>query len=192
MQLHRRPPPPTRAGFTLLELMIVVVMVGIMTAIAFPKMRVSHAAKVRGAAYQLSQDLELVRTRALATKRYARLRFNLGDQSYTGYLASVGDSTFAHSASETAALRVFASRAFEHGVVYGRGVAPDLPGDERTGVVTLAGDWADFDSRGTTRPFGERGTIYLTHPDEPDAVAAVSVSAGASFRIWLYQGGEWK
>ncbi len=77
---------PGRRGFTLIEMIFVLAMMGILFAITIPRIRVSTNKKVRLVAQQLVRDLEVARTRALATKQNARIVFNEGDNSYTGYL----------------------------------------------------------------------------------------------------------
>ena len=54
-----------RRGFTLVEILVVIVMIGIMMKIVVPHFRVSNASRVRQAARQLGADIELARTRAL-------------------------------------------------------------------------------------------------------------------------------
>ncbi len=59
----------TQRGFTLIELLTVITITGLVIAIAVPRLRVSPQGKARAAAGQLVQDLELSRTRALASRR---------------------------------------------------------------------------------------------------------------------------
>lgn len=178
-------------GFTLVEMVVVLAMAAVLLAIALPQLRPSPTRTVQWAARQLVNDLELVRTRALATKRGVRVAFNAAD-AYVGFLDDDGDGTFAESVAETQALRGFGTRTLDALVRFGRGSAPALPGETGTGPVTFPNDRVDFDSRGITVPQGARGSIYLVHRDYPDAVAAVSISGSASFKVWAYRDGAWQ
>ena len=73
-----------RRGFSLIELLTVITVMGIMMTIALPYMRVSPQTKVRSAGRDLVRYLEVIRTRALSTKKSVRLTFDLADGSYTG------------------------------------------------------------------------------------------------------------
>ncbi len=181
-----------RNGFTLIELITVLAMVGVILAIAIPRMRVSPVRKVGSAARQLAGDLEGARNRSLSAKRASRVVFDVAGNTYVGYLDDDGDGTFAQSQSETQALRVLSRRDLAVDVRFGRGGVGPVPGDAGSGAVTFDNDRVEFDTRGITLPFGERGTIYFVYRDDPNVVAAVAVSGSASFKIWVYRGGQWQ
>lgn len=181
-----------RAGITLLELVVALTLVGMMTGIMVVRLRVTPSQRVRAAGVQLAQDLEATRTRALSTRRAARVVFDVAGGRYHGYLAPQGVTTFAQTAAEATALGTLRDRPLMEGVTFGRGSAPKLPGDLAEGGVTLASNRVDFTSRGLTTPFGSRGTIYLTHRDDPSAAVAVAVSGGGSFRVWVHRSGGWQ
>ena len=181
-----------RAGITLLELVVALTVVGLMAGMAVSRLRVTPSQRVRAAGVQLAQDLEATRTRALSTRRAARVVFDVAGGRYRGYLANQGVSTFSQSAAEAAALGTLRNRPLMEGVTFGRGTAPKLAGDDGNGAVTLASSRVDFNSRGLTAPFGARGTIYLTHRDDPTSVVAVAVSGAGSFRVWVHRPGGWE
>lgn len=184
----------SRRGSSLFELMTVVVMIGVLSAIVVPRFRTTPQTRVRLAARQLAQDLEFSRTRALATRSAARVTFaTTGTIGYTGYLDFDRDGTFAQSGAESDSLGGFRARPFEPGMSYGRaGGAPDIPSLPGGGSITVPSGQVDFDTRGLTAPFGTKGVIYLTHADDPTAAAAVSITAAAGIRAWVYQGGSWR
>jgi len=183
---------PRRRGFSLIEVLIVIVMVGLLMSIVIPRFRVSETTKARQAADQLVRDLEAARSRALATRSLARVAINAVSGSYTGYLDDNRDGAVAQSAVETSALASFRSRALETDVRIGRGAAPDLPGYAGGGSVTLPNSRVDFDSRGLTTPLGTSGVVYLQSTIDPAVVTAVSVSGAAGIRSWVYLGGVWQ
>lgn len=181
-----------RAGITLLELIVAMSVLGIMAGMMVSRLRVTPSQRVRAAGVQLAQDLEATRTRSLSTRRAARVVFDVAGGRYRGYLANPGDTTFAQSAAEADALGTLRDRPLMEGVTFGRGSAPKIAGDAGNGGVTLASSRVDFSSRGLTTPFGARGTIYLTHRDDPTSVVAVAVSGAGSFRVWVHRGGGWE
>jgi len=181
-----------RVGYTVIELIVAMTILGLMTGIVALRLRVTPAQRVRAAGVQLAQDLEAARTRALSTRRAARVVFDVAGGRYRGYLANPGVATFSQSAAEANALGTLRDRPLTDGVTFGRGSAPQLDGDAGNGAVTLASNRVDFTSRGLTTPFGARGTIYLTHRDDPTSVVAVAVSGGGSFRVWVHRPGGWE
>ena len=183
---------PVRRGFTLIEMIFVLAMMGILFAITIPRIRVSPAKKVRLAAQQLVRDLELARTRALATKKNARVVFNVGGNLYTSYLDENRDGVFDLSQAESRALGARGRIELPRGIGFGIGGATALPGDPGAPPITLAGNAVEFSARGVTTPFGSRGTIYLVHASDPNAVSAVSITAAGSFQWWTFVGGAWQ
>ena len=179
-------------GFTLVELLMVVVIMAIMFAFTAPMLRVSPQRRVQTAARQLAGDLELTRTRAMATKAVARLAFDTAASTYIGYLDHDTDGSITQIAAETQALRGFGERSLGRDVVFGRGNATAAPGDTMPGAITFPNSRIEFDGRGVTQPFGTRGTIYLTHSNDADAVTAVSISGSASFKVWIWRGSSWE
>ncbi len=185
-------PRGARSGYTLIEAMIVIVLLSIMLGFLVTRIRVTPRTKVRQAASLLVRDLELARTRALATISHARVTFDVPGNAYSAYLDADQDRVIAESAAEAQALRGFGTRVLANGVRYGRGGAGPLPDFADPGDITFADNRVEFDTRGITAPLGTRGVVYLTHPDDPSAVAAVSVSGAAGIRAWTFQEGAWR
>lgn len=181
-----------RPGFTLMEMIVVMAIIGIMAAIVAPRLRVSSKQRVRAAAVQLGQDLDLVRTRALASRRAALVVFDPVRARYDGYLARAGATTFAESAAEQDSMGVIRGRSLPEGVSFGRGDVADVPGYSGGGGITLPGLRAEFNSRGLPEPFGTSGVVYLSGSDDATVVAAVVLTAGGSLRVLVHDGAGWR
>jgi type II secretion system protein H len=180
-------------GFTLLEMVVVLAILGLFLTIAIPHLSVGSRTRVRQAAQQLAQDLELARTRALSTRSAVRVTFDVVSRTYRPYLDFNRDSVFAQSQAENDSLRAFNFRTLPIGVQFARaGGVPDLPILPGAGAITLANNRVDFDSRGLTTPFGSKGVIYLSDPSDAGAISAVSITAASGIRPWFYQGGAWQ
>lgn len=182
-------------GFTIVEMIAVLGIVGIALAIVVPRFRLSPSQRVAADARQVLRELELVRTRALSTRRPAQMVFDLADNTYTGYLDDNGDGAFLETASEAQALRGRGPVALSPEVSFGRGGATVLPGDTAaTTAITLMNQRVMFGPSGVTRPFGARGTVYLMSRLDPNVVAAVSVTGAGSFKLWRYnkEAGVWQ
>lgn len=182
-----------RNGFTTVELMIVLLIVGLAMGMTLPRFRVSPGHRVRAAAQQVARDLELARTRSLSAKRAVEMAFDLSTNSYTGYLDQNGDGVFQETAAERYALRNGDTKLLSADVMFGRGSAGALPSDSSSGAVTFASGRLTFGPSGLTTPFGTGGAIYLVNRTDPELVAAVSVTGAGSFKVWLYHGqGVWQ
>ena len=181
-----------RRGVTLIEILVVVVMIGLMLRIVVPRFRVSGATQSRQAADQLVRDLEIARSRALASRSIVRIAFNVAAKSYTGYLDANRDGVLGQTAAETVALNVFRTRALDSYVKMGRNTAPDLPGYAGAGPVTLPSTRVDFDSRGLTTPLGTKGVIYIVATSDTTQIAALSISGAGGIQSWVYKGGAWQ
>jgi hypothetical protein len=57
--------------------------------------------------------------------------------------------------------------------------------------ILITDDKANFDTRGMLMPLGTTGVIYLVHEEDPEAVAAITLSGGGAFRYWRYRDGQW-
>lgn len=181
-----------RRGFTLVEVLVVIVMIGIMMKIVVPRFRVSNASRVRGAARQMAADLEVARTRALSTTSKVRVVFNVASQQYSGYLDVDRDGVFVQNAAETNALAAFNTRTLTDGVQMARGATPDVPGMAGAGAITLPNSRVQFATMGVTDPFGTSGVVYLRSSLDATAIAAVSITGAAGVRVWVYKGGAWQ
>jgi prepilin-type N-terminal cleavage/methylation domain-containing protein len=175
-----------RAGFTIIELVVVVTIIGVMTMIIAPTFRVSEERRVENMAHLLVSQLEMARTQALGSRQYIRVDFNEAAGTYVAYADHNGDATITGVAAEIAAFPEFGNRTLDALLVFGRGVAPVLPGDAGTEPITLASDRFLLDNQAIPTPWGTMGTIYITHSRDNAAVAAVSVASSGAFRAWRW------
>ena len=122
-------PSGRRRGFSMVELLTVLTIIGITTAIAFPKLRAAgQDADVRAAESALVASVSRTRAAAIQRGQPARLYFG-GNQAWTAVVAANGDTT--HVGSPTNLAGLF----------------------QVTAVVTPAeNDYVQFDARGVGVP----------------------------------------
>lgn len=183
-----------RAGFTIIELLVVVTLIAAMTSIIAPTFRMSESRQVENMAHLIVAHLELARTEALGNRQLVRVDFDTSAQSYTAYSDHDEDDAIGAVAAERAAFPEFGIRNLEDLVVFGRGSASAVPGDAGTGSITLANNRVLLDAQGLPSPWGTMGTIYLVHSRDNAAVSAISVSSSGAFKAWRWVAGagEWR
>ena len=105
MDLHSRALPRRRGGFTLAEMLIVLVIIGIALAMAVPRMQgVLHGSALRGALNQMASDLTLSRLRAVRSATRVSLTINAAGTGYmvvvdpTGTIDTLKSVSFANDA----------------------------------------------------------------------------------------------
>ena len=184
MQLRHR-----RRGVSLVEIVVVLVIIGVMTKIAIPRMRPSARATVEHTARILVQDLDLARTRAYAAR--ALVRVVVADTMWTMYLDNNRDSTLAENATERTAFGAINRHIRVKPVIFGRGVAAKLPSDPNT-TMPLGTRRLLLNSRGATEPFGTVTVFYLTTAADPNTVFAVEVSPSGNVRLWRWLNNSWQ
>lgn len=105
MDLHSRALLRRRGGFTLAEMLIVVVIIGIALAMAVPRMQgVLHESALQGALNQTASDLTLTRLRAVRSATRVSLKINAAGTGYsvivdpTGTIDTLKSVSFADDA----------------------------------------------------------------------------------------------
>jgi prepilin-type N-terminal cleavage/methylation domain-containing protein len=149
MHIHSRAPHRNRGGFSLAEMLIVLVIIGIALAMAVPKVEATlHRSAVQGALNRVATDITLTRLRAVRTSRRAVLVVN---SSGTGYTVVV-DPT-----AQTP--EIFKTVSFSN--------------DYKDLRLTPVNDSVTFDSRGML--VGGSGTIKATRQGRTDSVTVSGV-----------------
>lgn len=182
------------AGFSLIELVVVVSIILVLTSIIGPTFRVSPTRRVENMAHLIVAHLELARTRSLGNRQFVRVDFDVSGGSYVAYADHDDDDAITAIAAEIQAFPEFGRRTLDDLVIFGRGSASALPGDSGSGEVTFANDRFLLDNQGIPTPWGTMGTIYLTHSRDNSAVAAIAVASSGSFKAWRWWPGpgEWR
>lgn len=181
-----------QTGFTIIELLVVMLIIGIMAGIAVPRFRLSNSRKVELQADEIAQKLEMARTKALSTRKMVRLEFDVTGHSVTGRIDHDEDGTFTGAPEEANQFREFDSGELNAEIRFGRGNANPLIEDGSTDPVTIENDRLDFNVRGVPTPYGTLGAIYLVHRSDPDAVAAIWVASSGAFRVVRWRDGQWR
>lgn len=76
--------PPKKDGFTLLEMMIVMIIMGLITALAYPQYQVVSHSNLRLASRQLAGAIRYLHTRAVLDKKNWRLAIDFDKNRYWG------------------------------------------------------------------------------------------------------------
>jgi prepilin-type N-terminal cleavage/methylation domain-containing protein len=199
----------TAAGFTLLELMIVITMIGVMTGVSAPYyLKERPARTTSNSAETLAQSMRLARFRAISLNRNVYVHFEPSGQKgfYTAYV-NLGDpaKTPAGTAQEIAASKIeftdqkgtWRGTALPTGVALSAGSATKSPeGAAVVGAIDLPFNPLVFEPRGSVRwPANSTtnyGTVYLSHSKYPQEVRAVSVSRTGHIKVWRLDKGVWK
>ncbi len=175
-----------RAGFSLAEMVVVILVAGVTASVVVPRFALSDSQRAYTSALRLADDLDRVRERAIERETNARLLFDATGGAYDGFLDADHDGSFAYTGAERDSLAVMASRAMEPPVRFGRGARAPVPGFPAADAVSFDGAAITFDARGLLYPMGDRGVIYLHADDEPDALAAVTVTGAGQVRVWRW------
>jgi prepilin-type N-terminal cleavage/methylation domain-containing protein len=179
----------TRRGTSIIEVMIVMIIVGVMTAIAAPRLRPSAKGSVDQNARLLAQDLDHARVRAFGGREIVRVVVR--DTMWRAYMDHNRDSVITESATEQTAFGVMHTRYLGEHVRFGRGVAPAIPTDTATSLP-VGTRRVEFAANGTSMPFGTSTILYLTYDSDSTAVNAVEVNPAANVRVWRWIDGAWQ
>lgn len=164
-----------QAGFTMLELMIVIVVIAILTAIAVPNI-ISWLPNYRAkaAARDLFSNMQKARMQAVKENGNIVIRFDAGINPGFYYFDTNNDAAF------TAGENRIDFSTYKSGVDYGTGNAAfDWNGD-----ACLQANSITFNSRGTSNS----RTVYIQNQNNDICYAITGISSG-SIKLRKYNGG---
>ena len=148
-------PPTNPVGFTLAELLVVIVILGIAAMVVIPTIHDNHDFEVSSAARLLVADLMFAQTYAIAQKHDYQVVFDMANETYEIQNPDDG-SVITHPVNKTP-YRV------------------DFPASEHMNEVTLT--TADFDATNLVR-FNSLGIPYNGGGNQLAARGKVTLSAG--------------
>ena len=179
----------SRRGTSLIEMLVVLALLGALTAMAAPRMRPSAKGTVEQNSRLLAQDFDLARTRAYAARSLVRVV--VSDTLWQSFIDQDRDSVILENATERIAFGSMSSRVLGKHVVFGRGSAPTIP-TASTAMPSSGTRRIQFGSRGTTEPFGSSAVLYLRYDSDSTAVSAVEITPAANVRVWRWVDGTWQ
>jgi general secretion pathway protein H len=83
---------PGQKGFTLIEMMVVIVIIAMAAALVIPRLPAPEGTRLKNSARNLSSGIRFLNDQAIITKTVYRLKLNLSDSSTTIVkLSAIGD-----------------------------------------------------------------------------------------------------
>ena len=108
--------PPRPNGFTLVELVVVITLVGILSWLAYPSIGAIGEIRLDAAARRVASDLRYAQNRAIGSRTVHGVRFDVGAGRYTVYAANTGSAVVNPADRGKSLVVSFASLAETRGV----------------------------------------------------------------------------
>ncbi len=167
----------SRAGFTLLEMLIVITIVGILAALGLTNLR-RDTPQVRDAARVLMADINRARSEAIRLNTTVGVTFDPGQGSYRAFLMGAGNTAIPNDGSVTGSAY---SGVAANGVIFQRVLTAEFP------LAVLAStnysnNTLSFDVRGLPLGFNN-GTIILRSRRDTSYGLKVIIAAAGRVRL---------
>ncbi len=175
---------PDQKGFTLLELMVIVAIIGIMSAMAYPSFAdYLERAKVKRFGRDMVSSMQMARVNALRDGKQWAIQFDGNEYRVLSDRGDDGDWNTGDDVLEKRITVADYGRNVTFGSAYG--ARPGATSDPADGV-SFTGNRVIFNSDGTSKS----GTVYVTN-GRGDTFAVGSLSTTGRIKTWINWGNGW-
>lgn len=81
-------------AYTIIEMVMVIIIIGILAALAVPRFNSFYSIKLNGAAKKLVSDIRFTQQIAISEHTYTRIVFDIAAETYTAYKYDTGTSSW--------------------------------------------------------------------------------------------------
>jgi type II secretion system protein H len=142
------------SGFTLIEIMVALIVIGIIAALVVPRTAVMNTVELKAAARNLAGTIHLVYNTAVMEKKYYRIVFDLEGQSY--WVEEQDGKRFVRSSNELLGERLLADNIYFKRV---------------TVMDRDCGEWCQVSLYFTPGGYVEEASIYLGIVDDNPVIS---------------------